>query len=149
MLFRSTNYKNCLFFEKNSDFFKKIYFNLNTNFLSEVNFIFTKKIIEFLDLKINLHKSSDLGIDGDRNTRLLNICNFLNCTHYLSGPSAKCYLDEGIFREKNIKVLYHNYENFKEYKQNWQGFSHSVSILDMFFNLGDETKNYFNETQPI
>jgi hypothetical protein len=142
--FIETNYSKSKYFDKYEDIFKKIYFNFETDLLSDINFIFLKKIIDLLEIKINIHKSSDLNIDGDRNTKLLNICKFLNADTYLSGPSAKCYLDENMFNINGIKVEYHNYNNFKKYKQNWNGFYHYVSILDMFFNLGDNIKKYFN-----
>ena len=107
---------------------------------------FIKKIIELLDLNIKILKSSELNVFGDQNTRLFNICKSLNCSTYISGPAAKSYLNEKLFTNNDIQVEYYNYNNFKEYKQNWNGFDHKVSILDMFFNLGSETINYFNET---
>lgn len=143
------NYSKTKYFKKYYEIFEDIYVNINTESLSEVNYIFTKKIIDLLDIKIKILKSSELNIFGDRNERLVNICKFLNSTTYLSAPNSKCYLNENLFEQNNIKIVYHDYNNFKEYKQNWDGFEHKVSIIDMFFNLGDKTINYFNETQPI
>lgn len=147
--FIENNYKKTKFFKKYSEQFYFLYHNINTEIISEINLIFIKKIIELLKLDIKILKSSDLNINGDRNTKLINICKFLNCNKYYSGPAAKNYIDEKLFLENNIQINYYNYNNFKEYKQNWNGFDHKVSILDMFFNLGEDTINFFNETQSV
>lgn len=144
--FIENNYKKTKFYNYYSEIFYSSYHNIETDIISEIDLIFIKKIIELLGLNIKILKSSELNIIGDRNTRLLNICNSLNCSTYVSAPAAKSYLNENLFKENNIQVEYYNYNKFKEYKQNWNGFDHKVSILDMFFNLGPETVNYFNET---
>ena len=41
-------------------------------------------------------------------------------------------------------VAINDLENFPMYVQQWGDFEHHVSILDMFFNLGDDTVKYFN-----
>ena len=53
-------------------------------------------------------------------------------------------MEEELFEENNIKLTYYDLEGFPEYKQLWDGFDHYVSILDMFFNLGDKTVDHFN-----
>lgn len=138
------NYKKTKFFYEYKNHFYDLYFSIQTDIISEINLIFIQKIIELLNLNIKIIKSSDLNISGDRNTRLLNICKTLDCDTYYSGPAAKSYMDEEMFTNNSIQVKYYDYNNFKEYKQNWDGFTHQVSILDMFFNLGSETINYFN-----
>lgn len=142
--FIETNYKKTKFFPKYGEVFYNLYNNLETDIISEIDLVFIVKIIELLELNIKILKSSDLNIIGDKNTRLLNICKTLNCNTYYSGPAAKSYMDEKMFLDEGIEVKYYNYNNFKEYKQNWGGFDHKVSILDMFFNLGPDTVNYFN-----
>ena len=144
--FIENNYKKSKFYDEYSEHFYPLYYNIQTEIISEIDLIFIKKIIELLDLNIKILKSSELNVFGDQNTRLFNICKSLNCSTYISGPAAKSYLNEKLFTNNDIQVEYYNYNNFKEYKQNWNGFDHKVSILDMFFNLGSETINYFNET---
>jgi len=75
---------------------------------------------------------------------LVNICKELNAKKYYTGPAAKNYMDENLFIDNNIKIEYYNFLGYPEYKQQWGDFAHNVSILDMFFNLGPETINYFN-----
>lgn len=142
--FIETNYKKTKFFSKYGEVFYNLYNNIETNIISEIDLVFIVKIIELLELNIKILKSSDLNIIGNRNTRLLNICKTLNCDTYYSGPAAKSYMDEKMFLDEGIEVKYYDYSNFKEYKQNWNGFDHKVSILDMLFNLGPDTIKYFN-----
>ena len=53
-------------------------------------------------------------------------------------------MDEHLFTNNNIEIEYYNFSGYPEYQQQWGGFSHTVSILDMFFNLGPKTIKYFN-----
>ena len=57
-------------------------------------------------------------------------------------PAAKNYMIEEMFEEKNIDITYFDYSNYPEYPQLYNEFSHAVTILDMIFNLGEETINY-------
>jgi hypothetical protein len=112
--------------------------------LSEINRVILKKCIDLIGIDIQILDSRDFDLRGDKTEKLANICNDLGADEYFTGPAAKDYMDEGIFSNKEIKVTYYNLDNFPEYNQMWEGFDHYVSILDMFFNLGDNTVQYFN-----
>lgn len=81
-------------------------------------------------------RSSTLGIGQSRNERLLAICQRFGATRYLSGNAAQAYLDEQLFREKGIEVVWQNY-NHPVYEQLHGEFEPFLSIVDLFFNCGD------------
>ena len=64
---------------------------------------------------------------------LLEICQKNQGTTYLSGPSGKDYLNEGIFTENNIKVDYHN---FKPPIYEMKNYAPALSTLDMVMRFG-------------
>lgn len=140
------NYKKSKYFYKYSDIFEDLFMSIDTELLSEINITFIKKIVELLNINIKILKSSDFNVSGDRNEKLLKICKLLNTKTYISGPSAKSYIDEGLFKKNDLLIEYNSYHNFKVYNQMWNGFDHNVSIVDMLFNLGEKTIDYFNET---
>jgi hypothetical protein len=96
----------------------------------------TKKIAQALGLtKPRFLRSSELGIEGTKNDRLLALLTKLGATHYLSGPSAKAYLDAAAFAAANISVEYQVYD-YPEYEQLHPPFDPQVSVLDLLFMKG-------------
>ena len=140
------NYKKSEYFDKYGTYFKEIYLKKlkNIEYLSNINRIMLERCIELLDINIEILDSRDFNLIGDKTEKLVNICKDLSADEYFTGPAAKAYMNESAFNRQGIKVSYYDLDNFPEYNQMWNGFDHYVSILDMFFNLGDYTKNYLN-----
>ncbi len=124
-------------------FLKKLY-DKNWNLLSDFNISFISGCCEFLGINTCLKKSSELDIDGKKSKLLLNICEKLNATEYLTTIGAKEYLDSDkeIFYNSNIDIEYHNY-NHPNYKQKGKQFIPQLSILDLIFNEKKNAKIYF------
>jgi hypothetical protein len=61
---------------------------------------------------------------------------------YVSGPAAKEYIDENLFKNAEISLTWMNYEGYPEYNQLNPPFVHGVSILDLIFNEGDNAPNF-------
>ena len=104
--------------------------------LSEINLLFIKWINKKLGITTNIHFAEDFDLPVDRIERLVSICETLNADVYLSGPSAKDYLNEENFTVKGIAVEWMEYGNYSEYKQLHGDFIHFVSVLDLLFNQG-------------
>ena len=130
------NYKKAPFFK---EFFPilTLLFSEQYIFLSDVNISIIKAISDFLGIKkINFLKSSDLDIVNENPTdRLIDICKNLKATHYLTGNSAKNYLDEKLFAENGIILEYQEYKH-PIYKQLWGDFIPYLSVIDLIFNEG-------------
>ena len=137
------NYKNSPYFNTYSPLFEELYSNPSTN-LSEINRSFIEAIIKILGIDIEISYSSEYSMQEGKTKALVGICNDLNAIEYFTGSAAKSYIDESFFESNNIKLTYNNYKNFPNYPQKSNIFHHDVSILDMIFNLGPETINYFN-----
>lgn len=140
------NYKNAPHFKQYSSYFEGLYLETlpNFEFLSDINRLLLEKCIQLLDIDIEILDSRQFEIRGGKTGKLINICKDLNANEYFTGPAAKGYMTESLFPENNIKLTYYDLDNFPIYNQQWNNFDHNVSILDMFFNLGDNTKQYFN-----
>jgi len=112
--------------------------------ISDFNIDFISKCCDFLEIKTKTVNASDLGVDGKRSQLLLEICKKLGATDYLSGPTAKVYLenDKSIFEKEKIKISYHDYKH-PIYKQRGKTFIEKLSILDLLFNEKKESVNYF------
>jgi len=72
---------------------------------------------------------------------LINILSLLGATHYISGPAAKCYLEEQKFRQAGISLEYMTY-SYPEYDQFYPPFDPQVSVLDLLFMAGPQASDY-------
>ena len=140
------NYRKAPHFREYAPHFRDLYLDKKYNLLSDINLSFLKRITELLGFKIEFVDSSQFPIEEANNStsRLVEICKHLDADEYFTGPAAMNYIMPESFAEKEIKLSYYDLEGFPSYQQQWEGFEHKVSILDMFFNLGDKTPQYFN-----
>lgn len=78
--------------------------NLITSNLYKTNL----SIIQFLVKKLNIdtHIVEDYPTELTSTARLVDICKRLNATTYLAGQGGKDYLDESLFTEEGIRVIY-------------------------------------------
>ncbi|RKR10932.1 WbqC-like protein [Flavobacterium sp. 90] len=136
------NYSKARRFLDFKDFFEDLYLNSTSLYLSEINFRFIFAICEILKIQTNFRFSSEFELKNERSERLLDICLNLNGTDYYSGPAAKAYMNEQIFDKEGVKIHYIDYSNYPEYHQMHEPFEHSVSILDLIFNEGSNSKDF-------
>ena len=93
-------------------------------------------ICDILDIRTQLVRTSDLAAEGTKDDRLISICRELGATTYLSGPSARDYIDEEKFEEAGIELRYKDYTGYPEYSQRFPPFDHYVTVLDLLFHCG-------------
>lgn len=116
--------------------------------LSSVNELFFKKIMNDLGIDTKIFWARDFGDPGVKTERLLSVAKAAGAGHYISGPSARDYLQTDMFTDEGIDVSYMNYAGYPEYPQLWGNFEPAVSTLDLIFNTGPEAKKYMNRNQP-
>jgi hypothetical protein len=93
------------------------------------------------------HRASKLGIGGERNDRLLNLCRHFGATRYLSGNAAKDYLDIPRFAAAGIEVVWHDYAH-PTYPQLHGAFASHLSVLDLLLNIGADSLARLSGRQP-
>lgn len=137
-------YKKAPYFNDYKDFFWKMYKDKIWKNLSDFNQYVIKVIsndifnfnTEFIDSRVFKCKEKKLF-------RILEILDKMeNVSEYISGPSAKNYLEEDEFVKRNIKLTYMDYSKYPEYKQLYGQFIHEVSIIDLIFNEGPNAKKF-------
>ena len=138
------NYHKADCFKEVWEWVEEVYLNCNFQFLTDINMYFIKAINEFLKINTEILFSRDFSLHEDRNMRLINICKELKGTTYCTGSSAKEYLDEQLFNKNGIEVKYFNYSKYPEYNQLHNDFEHGVSILDLIFNVGNQSTLYLS-----
>jgi len=137
-----TYYHNSSNFNIYKELFRNLYGNLGTDYLSQVNRKFIDLINKILGIKTKISFSSEYKLINGKTERLVDLCIQAGASEYFSGPAAKKYINEELFSEAGIKLNWINYEGYKEYKQLYPPFTHTVSIIDLIFNEGNNFVNY-------
>jgi hypothetical protein len=82
-------------------------------------------------------RSSDLPAEGRKTDRLLSILRHVGATRYLSGPSARDYIEADKFAEAGISLEYMVYD-YPDYPQLHGPFNPFVSIVDLILMTGPD-----------
>lgn len=138
----SYSYRKAPYFKKYKNFFQDLYKSINEIYLSKINYIFIKSLCQLMGIKTKISFSEEYKSEERKTKKLLEICKKAKADIYISGPSAKVYLDESLFRSQGIEVCWFNYDGYEEYPQLYPPFSHNVSIIDLLFNTGEDFRRY-------
>lgn len=103
--------------------------------LAELNIETFTALCEMTGVEATFHRSSGWRLPGSGSERVLRHCIELGATHYLSGPAARDYLDEGSFEANGIELEYLAYEH-PIYTQRYGGFEPFLSVVDLIANEG-------------
>jgi len=140
--FIAYNYSRTKYFQEYRNIFEDLYLGCNEKFLSRINYRFLTAICEILGIETKLSCSMDYRLIEGKTERLVDLCKQADATEYLSGPAAKAYIDEELFRKEGIELRYIDYSGYPEYNQLFPPFEHHVSIIDLIFNEGPDALKY-------
>lgn len=141
------NYQKAPYFDKYFDSIEKIIMKKWEKLL-DLNISLIEYFYNELQLKTKIIKSSKIKINSTGSEKLLEICKNLKCTTYLSGSLGKNYLDEKLFLDSGIKVVYENFDH-PIYNQIQGEFISNMSIIDLLFNEGDVSSQILSNSTNI
>jgi hypothetical protein len=136
------NYRLTPYFDEISAWLEPLYLDGAYTHISQLNRRFIEAVCHYLDIKTIISNSWDYTLVDGKTERLADLCKQAGGTEYISGPSAKGYVEESIFTEMGIKLTWFDYEHYPEYPQQWGEFTHGVTILDLLFNCGKNSHQY-------
>jgi len=122
--------------------FEELYLGMKESFLSQINYQCIIAICGILGIETKISWSKNYRLTGDRIEKLNNLCMQAGATEYLTGPTAKEYLNVNSFRNHGIKIRFMDYSGYPEYRQLHSPFEHGVSIIDLLFNEGPKAKKF-------
>jgi hypothetical protein len=130
-------------FSKYREFFRNVYLERKWSSLSELNQFLIKTITrDFLGITTEFKDSREYDLKSRKLGRLLELLHRAGADIYISGPSAKNYIDEKRFKEAGIQLVYKDYSNYPEYSQFYPPFNHYVTVLDLLFHAGPDSPWY-------
>jgi WbqC-like protein family len=141
-------YARAPFFETYAPQVRALYDTPPSDRLSDVNRSLTEGLCRMLDITTPIRWSSEYHPREGRNERLIDLCVKSGATDYLSGPSARGYMDEAAFASAGVTVHYVDYSGYREYPQPYPPFEHAVSVLDLLFSTGPRAGDYLKDLSP-
>jgi hypothetical protein len=136
-------------FYKNTPFFNVYYEDIRSilsesyNSLSDMNIVLIKYFMKCLDIDTTIVLSSEIcptNIFGSN--KIFHILNEVTATKYItgSGLGSLRYINEDEFKNRNIELIWQHY-NHPVYTQQFGEFKPYMSIIDLLFNEGVNSKN--------
>jgi len=136
------NYRRATYFSEIASWLEPIYHEESFNHISQLNYHFIKSICQYLAIDTKITSSTEYHLTDGKTERLANLCTQAGGTEYISGPAAKNYIDEKVFKDRDIKLTWFDYAGYPSYSQLWGDFVHEVTILDLLFNCGKKSSRY-------
>lgn len=134
-------YRGTPFFSRYGDLLSQFY-DRHDNMLSDFTIDTTIALAGELGIsQTKFVRSSSLNATGRRTERLIEVLNRVGASHYISGPSARDYIDPNLFTEAGIGLEYQKYE-YPEYPQKFPPFDGQVTILDLLLNTGPDAPRH-------
>ncbi|MBT8604113.1 WbqC family protein [Polynucleobacter paneuropaeus] len=136
------NYRSAPYFNEISMWLKPLYLARKYNSISDLNESLIRAICQYLGITTHITRSSDYTMLKGKTECLVDLCKQAGGNEYISGPSAKGYIDELIFKDSGIILTWFDYDGYPKYPQLWGDFEHHVTIIDMLFNCGQRSVNF-------
>jgi hypothetical protein len=143
------NYKKSPFFCEVMEFLAPIYGQIEVTHLSVLNKSLIVAICNYLAIRTPITESSNFNLINGKSARLVDLCLQAGATHYVSGPAARPYLSEELFRDRGVEVIWFGYDGYHEYPQQWGDFIPNLSIVDLLFNCGKNSNFFMNYLKRI
>ena len=115
--------------------------------LVDLDIAVVELVSSWLGFERSMLRASELGIGGDQSERLLAICRHLGANRYLTGDSARDYLDTGLFERHGVEVVWQHYEH-PVYPQQHGPFVPYLSVIDLILNCGDASLGILAGSAP-
>jgi hypothetical protein len=93
-------------------------------------------------------RSAPLGIQASKTDRIVQMMHRVGADHYISGPTAKDYIEEDKLREAGITLEYMEYD-YPEYPQLHGAFDPHISIVDLLFMRGPDAPSFIWAQAPV
>ncbi len=134
-----TFYCKCPYYKDyKDDLFKAMEFQ---PFMMDVNMAIIKVIFDILDIKTEILYSSSLRAIGTGAVRIMNILKEIGATSYISGsgPGSLRYIIQQDFDDNNIELIWQQYDH-PVYTQRFEPFISHLTVMDLIFNHGPESR---------
>jgi len=135
------NYKKATYFNDYAEDLCKLYKDIIWEKLVDVCWAQFKLFNKWLDLEdIKVIRMSEHTFEGKKDSLVLDHCLKLKADSVVFGKQGKNYVNYEIFKKHSINVFFQDYQH-PTYSQKFPGFETSMSVIDLVFNHGPNSKD--------
>jgi hypothetical protein len=134
------SYQKAPFFAHYIDVIEEHLLQRNYDYLTDLNTEMLRMFLDLLGIEIGIVKASDFEFSGIKSDLVLDMCIKLKATKYIFGELGKNYADIEEFSKSGVKVYFQKYIH-PSYSQINGAFVPFMSVIDLLFNVGPESKN--------
>lgn len=132
------SYARAAYFAEDAAFLERTYARAWTH-LTPLCAEISDYLLDRFEIRTPRVNSADLGVGGAKTELLLNLCRAVGATTCLLGPLARGYLDEALFAEAGVGVVYHDFRH-PVYPQMHGGFEPNMAAIDLLMNCGPRSR---------
>lgn len=136
------NYRRAPCFGEIAAWLEPLYLQQHHDHLAPLNRSLLEAVCRYLGIQTMIRSSWDYELIAGKTDRLVDLCRQAGATNYVSGPAARSYVDESVFKASGIGLTWFDYGGYPAYRQLWGDFTHGVTILDLLFNCGQDARRY-------
>ena len=141
------NYEKTEYFKNYIEFLED-FFSRRWENLAKLNEYLLKWLLKELEIKTEFYRASDFSFKGQKSDLILNICKEFNAKIFIFGECGKSYADIEELKKNGIKPVFQKYQH-PIYKQQYGEFQMNLSIIDLIFNCGKDSKKILMNKNTI
>ena len=108
--------------------------------LVELNTHMLKWFLETLAINVPVRSAGEWQFQGEKSALVLDMCLQVGATHYIFGAQGRDYADVAAFEAAGVKPHFQDYVH-PRYPQLHGEFVSHLSVVDLLFNCGDESRD--------
>lgn len=118
-------------------------YDFQTSSVLEFNLNFISTVLTYFDWHGTVIRSSTLELNTSGLDKIIDILQYVTATEYITGEGAGSarYINADVFENINIKLTYQNFKH-PIYTQQHGNFIENMSIIDLLFNEGHNSKEF-------
>jgi len=133
------NYGRARYFSQVYSIIKEVYCR-QYQYLYLLNLELIRTICNYLEIKTPLVLSSQLNVTGRKTELIIDICKKTNASSFMLGMGgSRSYANRELIESNSIKIIEQNFHH-PVYCQIYGKFIPNLSVLDLLFNCGPESK---------
>lgn len=108
--------------------------------LVELNSYMLRWFLDTLGIRVPVRSAGEWQFRGEKSDLVLDMCRQVGARQYIFGAQGRDYADVSAFRAAGIRVHFQDYRH-PEYPQLHGPFLSHLSIVDLLFHCGDESRD--------
>lgn len=132
-------YAKAPYFSRYADFFEETYAR-RWERLVDLNAHMLRWFLDTLGIAVPVRSAAEWTFQGEKSDLVLDMCRQVGATTYIFGALGRDYADQETFAASGVGLHFQDYHH-PAYAQMHGDFISHLSIVDLLFNCGDESRD--------